>query len=154
MIYRTMSFAFAVSLAWGFATPAWSEDTPSNMSQGVADPLAGPRTAIANGSWVQAVTLLEEARRSGVDSADLHNLLGYSLRKKSPPDLDRALTHYRLALEREPAHRGALEYMGEAYLMLRRPDEARRLLDTLQKVCGGTACEEYVELRQAIEDYR
>ncbi|MDI3510975.1 MAG: hypothetical protein PWQ61_1740 [Betaproteobacteria bacterium] len=38
--------------------------------------------------------------------------------------------------------------------MLRRPDEARRLLGTLQKVCGGTACEEYVELRQAIDDYR
>lgn len=154
MIHHVMFVAFAVSLAWGVATPAWSEDTPSNMSPHSADPLTGPRTAIANRAWVQAVTLLEEARQSGVDSADLHNLLGYSLRKKSPPELDRALTHYRLALERDPAHRGALEYMGEAYLMLRRPEEARRLLDTLKKVCGGAACEEYVELRQAIDDYR
>ncbi|MDI3510976.1 MAG: hypothetical protein PWQ61_1741 [Betaproteobacteria bacterium] len=69
MTYRTMLFTFAVSLACGVAMPAWSEDTPSNMSPGVDDPLAGPRTAIANGAWVHAVTLLEEARRSGVDSA-------------------------------------------------------------------------------------
>jgi Flp pilus assembly protein TadD len=131
-----------------------AKDTPSNMEPQGVDPLLAPRLAMANGSWESAIALLQSAQQSGLDSADLHNLLGYSHRKKSPPDLDLAFHHYRLALQRDPAHQGALEYLGEAHLMARQPEQARRLLDTLRLVCGGTDCEAYQDLRRAIEAYR
>ena len=133
---------------------ATAKDTPSNMETQGLDPLLAPRLAIANGSWESAIALLRFAQQSGLDSADLHNLLGYSHRKKSPPDLEAAFRHYRLALDRDPAHQGALEYLGEAYLMVRQPEQALRLLDTLRQLCGGTHCEPYQDLRQAIESYR
>ncbi|MFM8768639.1 MAG: hypothetical protein ACKOD9_13050, partial [Rubrivivax sp.] len=54
---------------------------------------------------------------NAVESADWHNLLGYALRKKTPPDLTAAEVHYKRALEIEPKHRLALEYYGELFLM-------------------------------------
>jgi len=131
-----------------------AKDTPSNMEAGAVDPLLAPRLAIANGSWESAIALLRFAQQSGQDSADLHNLLGYSHRKKTPPDLDLAFHHYRQALQRDPAHQGALEYLGEAHLMARQPEQARQLLETLRQVCGGTGCEAYQDLQRAIEAYR
>jgi tetratricopeptide (TPR) repeat protein len=136
------------------ATSAWAADTPSNMSSNEADPLAAARQAIDQRDWSMALSLLTQARQSGQDSADLHNLLGYALRKHNPAQVEQAIQHYRWALERNPQHLGALEYLGEAYLMQGNLQAAQRQLATLAAVCGRSGCEEYQELLAAIQQYQ
>jgi tetratricopeptide (TPR) repeat protein len=139
------------------ALPAQAADTPSNMPEPqaapVADPLRPARDAIGAMQWNQALALLQAQQARLGRNADLHNLLGYVHRKKTPPDLDKAFEHYRLALEIDPGHKGAHEYIGEAYLMRNQPAQARVHLATLQRLCGGTACEEYQDLAKALAAY-
>jgi hypothetical protein len=139
------------------ALPAQAADTPSNMPEPqaapVADPLRPARDAIGAQQWPRALDLLKAQLPQLNRNADLHNLLGYVHRKKTPPDLDKAFEHYRLALEIDPGHKGAHEYIGEAYLMRNQPAQARVHLATLQRLCGGTACEEYQDLAKALAAY-
>jgi tetratricopeptide (TPR) repeat protein len=87
-------------------------------------------------------------------NADLHNLLGFAYRKQATPNLDKSFEHYRLALDIDPGHLGAHEYIGEAYLLRKQPDKAREHLAALKRLCGGTACEEYQDLAKALAAYR
>lgn len=65
-----------------------------------------------------------------------------------------AFEHYRIALKLEPNHKGAHEYIGEAYLMAKKPAEAERHLAELQRICGNTTCEEDLDLARAIAQYK
>lgn len=123
-------------------------DTPSNMAP-AAGPLASPRAAIAAGDWPRAIRELQAALQHEPSSADAHNLLGYSYRKREQPDMARAFFHYHEALRLNPAHRSAREYLGEAYLQAGQPDKAREQLDALERLCGRD-CEEYRDLAGAI----
>ena len=49
--------------------------------------------------------------RSMKPSADVYNLMGFSLRKSG--DYKQAYAYYRKALDLDPTHKGALEYLGE-----------------------------------------
>lgn len=51
-------------------------------------------------------------------------------------------------------HKGAHEYIGEAYLMNLQPAEAEKHLVLLEQICGNQTCEEYADLAQAIRDFR
>lgn len=138
--------------------PAQAADTPSNMPEPqatpVADPLRPARDAIGARQWNQALDLLLAQQARLGRNADLHNLLGYAHRKKTPPDLDKAFEHYRQALDIDPGHKGAHEYIGEVYLMRKQPAQAREHLQTLQRLCGNTTCEEYQDLAKALAAYR
>ncbi len=61
-----------------------------------------------------------------------------------------ALAAYNKALALDPKHRGAHEYIGEAYLQLGRLDKAKVHLDALDKLCF-LPCEEYTDLKKAYE---
>jgi tetratricopeptide (TPR) repeat protein len=84
----------------------------------------------------------------------VHNLLGYSQRKQATPNLAKAFEHYKTALQIDPRHRGAHEYIGEAYLMAKQPTEAQKHLARLEQLCGNQTCEEYVDLANALAQYR
>jgi Flp pilus assembly protein TadD len=79
--------------------------------------------------------------------ADVYNLLGFSLRKTGDAKL--AYTFYRKALEFDPEHKGALEYLGELYVETGQIDKARENVVLLKKLCP-TGCEELADLEQAI----
>jgi Flp pilus assembly protein TadD len=79
--------------------------------------------------------------------ADVYNLLGFSLRKTG--DAKQAYTFYRKALEFDPEHKGALEYLGELYVETGQIDKARENVVLLKKLCP-TGCEELADLEQAI----
>jgi Flp pilus assembly protein TadD len=79
--------------------------------------------------------------------ADVYNLLGFSLRKTG--DAKQAYTFYRKALEFDPEHKGALEYLGELYVETGQVDKARENVALLKKLCP-TGCEELADLEQAI----
>ncbi len=77
----------------------------------------------------------------------MHNLIGFSLRKTG--DYAQALTFYRKALELDPEHKGALEYLGELYVETGQLDKAREHVVLLRKLCPD-GCEELADLEQAI----
>jgi tetratricopeptide (TPR) repeat protein len=83
--------------------------------------------------------------------ADLLNLLAYSQRKLMR--FDEALVNYQKALQIEPEHRGANEYLGELYLQTGQLDKAVERLKVLDEACYF-GCDEFDELEQAIENYR
>ena len=97
---------------------------------------------------------LNVAVREAPQNADVHNLLGYTYRKRATPDMAKAFEHYQMALKFDPQHKGAHEYIGEAYLMDRKPDQAEKHLAELEKICGNRTCEEYAELFRAIAAYK
>ena len=79
--------------------------------------------------------------------ADVYNLMGFSLRKTG--DHKQAYTFYRKALDFDPEHKGALEYLGELYVETGQVDKARENVVLLKKLCPG-GCEELADLEQAI----
>jgi len=79
--------------------------------------------------------------------ADVYNLMGFSLRKSG--DYKQAYTFYRKALDFNPEHKGALEYLGELYVETRQVDKARENVVLLKKLCPS-GCEELADLEKAI----
>jgi DNA-binding SARP family transcriptional activator len=66
--------------------------------------------------------------------------------------MDLVFHHYREALRLAPEHRGAHEYIGEAYLTEGNVQKAREHLKQLDRLCLF-GCEEYSSLKKAIRDY-
>ncbi len=79
--------------------------------------------------------------------ADVYNLMGFSLRKTG--DYKQAYTFYRKALDFNPEHKGALEYLGELYVETGQIEKAKENVALLKKLCPG-GCEELEDLEQAI----
>lgn len=139
------------------AAPAWAVDTdssPAPARQASVDHVARARQAVASRDWSVAQRELQVAVREQPQNADVHNLLGYTYRKRASPDMVKAYEHYNMALKINPDHKGAHEYIGEAYLQDKRLPDAEVHLAALQRICGGTACEEYQDLAKAIAEYK
>ena len=107
--------------------------------------------AINAKDFSKAYSILTKAVKTSPKDADIHNLLGYSARKMGQYDASEG--HYTRALELDPKHKGALEYMGELYLTLNQPDKAEALRDRLDKVCW-LGCDELDILNKAIDDWK
>jgi len=107
-------------------------------------------SAIKTAHWHTAIGHLERTVIRHPRSADVHNLLGFSYRKTG--NLDRSFRHYHQALELDPDHRGAHEYIGEAWLMRGDVARAREHLRELLRLCRAE-CEEYRDLDRAIADF-
>ena len=130
--------------------PAAPRATPARS----VDRLANARSAIDRKEWDAALRELTVAAREQPQNADVHNLLGYSYRKRANPDMAKAYEHYNMALKINPQHKGAHEYIGEAYLIDKKPQQAEQHLAELERICGGRGCEEYQDLAKSIADYK
>ena len=113
--------------------------------------LTESRASIKAEKYDQAIKQLQAANETS--SADWNNLLGYSLRKKQPPDLVGAEKYYQAALKIDSNHRGALEYYGKLKLINNDLPGAEALLARLDKVCTF-GCEEYSDLKEATQKYK
>lgn len=146
-----LAVAAATSLAHAVDTPGSNPNTPAPT---VAERLGSARQAIEAKEWRKALAELQVAAREEPRNANVHNLLGYTYRKQTFPNLDKAFEHYNQALSLDPKHKGAHEYIGEAYLMSKKPAEAEKHLAQLEALCGNKTCEEYADLAKAIADYK
>ena len=79
------------------------------------------QAAIQARNWGLAQTELDTTVRADPRNADIHNLMGCIARKSPTPNLPKAFEHYKIAQQLNPKHRGAHEYIGEAYLMNQPP---------------------------------
>ncbi len=119
------------------------------------DDFAKGVAAFEREDWRAVIEHMNDAveRRPWHDEA--YNLLGFAHRKLG--DYDRSLDFYDKALTLNPHNRGALEYLGEAYLDLGRPEDTKEILSKLALECeriGATfengdwrqGCEEWAHL--------
>ena len=137
------------------APPALAADTgPALRQPSASERLDLARDAIKKQDWKRSLAELNLAVREEPRNADVHNLLGYTYRKQAAPNLPKAFEHYKTALSLNPKHKGAHEYVGEAYLMDKKPQEAEKHLAELEKICGNKTCEEYADLAKAIAAYK
>lgn len=145
----------AALLAVGLALslPAGAVDKPTT-SPTAQDRLASARVHIRAKNWNAARAELLIAERDEPNNADIHNLLGYAYRKQERRDLPAAFKHYQRALQLDPTHKGAHEYIGEAYLMDGKLAQAERHLVELESLCGNRSCEEYQDLAGAIAKFK
>lgn len=154
-------FLIAVAVAPQPAQAVFSGDMSPRAESGDADYAAALRARKAK-NWMEMVNSLLRVveRRPWHDNA--HSLLGYSYRKMGLFDM--AIKHYTRALELNPRHRQALEYLGEAYLQMNDVPMAEATMARLAKVCSGVAltfsdgdftdgCDEYRILREVYEHY-
>jgi Flp pilus assembly protein TadD len=109
------------------------------------------RNAVEAKDWAKAVELLTKAEVQDDRNPDLENLLGYAYRHIGR--FNEAFRHYEMALRLNPRHRGAHEYIGEAFLMVNNPAKAAEHLAALKEICV-IPCEEYADLEKAIAAYR
>ena len=124
-----------------------------DSSSAPADPvLAAAREAVGRQEYAKAAAVLRAAVDKGAANAEHHNLYAYALRNGPKPDMDLVFTHYQEALRLEPKHRGAHEYIGEAYLMVDNPAKAKEHLAHLDRLCFF-GCAEYTDLKKAIAAY-
>jgi len=140
---------YIIALAFaGFGlAPVYADGDDS----GSGSRLAPFQKLIKGEKYQRAITEIDEALGDSPDDADLLNLVAYSHRKLGHFEI--ALENYLKALKIDPEHRGANEYLGELYLQLGQPEKAEERLAVLDKECFF-GCEEYDELKQAIEEYR
>jgi Tfp pilus assembly protein PilF len=130
------------ALAAGGSSPR-DEATSAEYAQAVA--------FIQAEQWADAIVLLKTHLQSSRKDADGHNWLAYAYRKSG--QLELAFVHYKRALSLTPTHRGAHEYIGEAYLMAGKPEQAEYHLGELKRICQAS-CEEYQDLLAAITRFR
>src|SRR5215471_6183344 len=109
-----------------------------NVTSRDAPDLASVRAKIKAKDYKAAIAELTPMLETN-QHADVYNLMGFSLRKTG--DYKQAYTFYRKALDFDPEHKGALEYLGELYVETGQVDKARENVVLLKKLCPG-GCEE------------
>ncbi len=139
----------AGSLVLSGAQLGWAADI--SPAPATSDELKPARALIAKKDWAGAAEQLAAYTRANPSHADGFNLLGYSYRHLKR--YDESLAAYNKALALDPKHRGAHEYIGEAYIQLGQLDKAKVHLDALDKLCF-LPCEEYSDLKKSYDAAR
>jgi tetratricopeptide (TPR) repeat protein len=142
-----------IAIVWLALWPGTGAADPTEDEAAVKlDPdYAAGKQAINAKDWSTAIKSLNSAALRDTRNADIQNYLGYAYRNAG--QLDLAFRHYQRALQLNPRHRGAHEYVGEAYLLVNNLTKAEEHLAALQKICL-IPCEEYADLKKKIAEYR
>jgi hypothetical protein len=141
-----------VAIAALSAASAWAagrDPTPAAPEDPV---LEKTRAAIAGTDWKLAREITREGLVRNPGNADYHNLHAYSIRMGADPQMDLVFRHYNEALRIDAEHRGAHEYLGEAYLMTGNLEKAKEHLKVLDQLCT-LPCREYTMLKKAVAEY-
>lgn len=117
--------------------------------RGLVD-LTSVRAKVKAKDWAGAVKELVPVVDKVAD-ADAFNLLAFSLRNQGHHDA--AFIYYFKALDLDPEHKGAREYLGELYVKVGQLSKAREQLAVLERLCPQ-GCEEREDLELAIAKAR
>ena len=160
-LWQGMALVLLWSLTSAAPAGAITGDEPPPPADAAQDDYAAGLAAFEAGDWRAVIDRMAEVIAVRPWHADAYNRTGFAYRKLG--DYVRALAFYDKALELNPHHRGALEYLGEAWLELDRPDAAQALLERLATECRRIAsgagdwrasCEEWQDLKAAYDAYR
>lgn len=112
---------------------------------------AAGKQALARKDWQEATGRLARAALRYPDDADLQNDLGYAYRNQAR--YPQAFEHYKRALAIDPRHKGAHEYIGEAYLKVGDLASAEKHLAALKELCP-LSCEQLEDLAREVAEFR
>lgn len=140
--------ALVTAIAHGFAL---ADPTEEASAAPLHPGYIAAKAAIEKKRYAEALPLLQQVLAQDSSDANAHNLLAFAYRKTG--NLDAAFKHYGIALRLKPDHRGAHEYIGEAYLMVNNLAKAEEHLRVLDRLCM-LPCEEFTDLQEAIEAYK
>jgi len=141
-------FFFALLLV---CSTAFAEPGEDDANAGLDSDYVAGRRAIEAKDWPNAIRLLSSAALRDTRNAEIQNYLGYAYRNTG--ELSSAFKHYARALQINPRHRGAHEYLGEAYLMVNNVGKAEEHLAALKSICL-LPCNETGILERKISEYR
>jgi tetratricopeptide (TPR) repeat protein len=148
---RFFSVAIAIAAVTAVGAPAFAMGPSSPPPPTKSSAYIEGQRAVNAKDYAKAVPLLEKAISENAQDADANNLLGYSYRKLGQQKA--AFMYYQRALAIEPNNRGANEYLGELYVEMNDLPKAEAQLTRITQLCG-TGCEEYRDLKAAIEKAR
>ena len=170
MSYKIFKFAACISSflvlagAGGLPTSSSSGSSSNSSSGGGTSAIVNPLNALELKNGLNLVKSLvygkkykkAEKRLISLEvkfpqNADIQNYLGFVSRKMDK--LGKSDAYYKKALQINPMHKGALEYQGELFLQYKNVEKAKANLKLLERICGVN-CEEYKELKKAIESFR
>jgi len=146
---RPGHWIIAAALAGAAAAALAAGSTSSSSQPERDDPYDRAVSAVRSQQFDRASRLLADVVRADPGNADAWNWLGYSHRKLGR--FEESLDAYEKALSIDPEHRGALEYLGELYVQTGEIEKAKEQLRRLDDACGVFGCEEYDDLKSAIE---
>src|ERR1700722_7281599 len=86
------------------------------------------------------------------DTPRAWNYRGYATRKLGRTE--EGVGYYLKSVALDPNYAQVREYLGEAYVIEGKLDLAKDQLNTIQRLCGSTECEEYEDLSEAIDKAR
>ena len=149
---RIFLFTLLFSTSVFAAASKSSDDTSASASEQIQNLYDKAYDLVYAKDFDKSLKLLKKiAKRNdlGDMKADVYNLLGFSYRKNDNPDLDKAFESYNIALEANPEHAGAHEYLGEFYIKMGNNSKAEEMLAKLEMI-AGTGSDEYKKLKKAI----
>ena len=157
--FRAAALAVIVGAApVGHAAPPADGGPGATLPASAEDPdYTAGRAAFDRKDWQAAIANLSLVPAGAPREDDAQTMVAYAWRKLGRYDL--ALENYAAVLVRNPRHRGALEYLGEAYLDLDRVDDANATRARLAGACGvppvgaGPGCEELEDLDRAYAEH-
>jgi tetratricopeptide (TPR) repeat protein len=112
---------------------------------------ANGRRLIHFGKYAEAIPFLNSAHLEQPHNADILAFLGYAHHMTGDNDL--ALDLYKVALQENPDHLLAHEYLGELYLSLNYLPPAQEQLARLDQLCPS-GCDERDALAKAIATFQ
>ncbi len=154
MRFITSAITSVILIVFSSVVFASDSSTPSQMSampQMSDSNFSQAQKFINNKEYDKAISLLEKVVSADPKNADAYNLMGYSYRQLGK--LDEGIKYYQKALDINPNHKGANEYLGELYLMQGDIPKAEERLQVLEKVCP-TGCLESKILKDHIEIFK
>ena len=160
MNHRLIAIACSAVLAWPVAALA-DGGGGGDAGGGVSDAASAMRAkdpdftagmaAVKSKDWKQVVDKMVAYTQREPGDADAWNELGHAHRRLG--NMQPAFDAYGMALKINPNHRGAHEYLGEAYLQVGDLPKAEQELKTLDKLCF-LPCQEYTDLKRSVEEYK
>ena len=149
---RILLFTLLFSTSVFAAATKSNDDTSASASDQIKNLYDKAYDLVYAEDFDKSLKLLKKiAKRDDLGNmkADVYNLLGFSYRKNDNPDLDKAFESYQIALEANPEHAGAHEYLGELYIKMGKKSMAEEMLAKLETI-AGTGSDEYKKLKKAI----
>ena len=148
-LIRSLMLSLILAPAAAFAADTVGSPAVTQPNDPVLEQYAAAKS---QQDWVKAAEVLKSGVAKDPGNAGYHNLYAYSMRKGPNPNMDLVFKHYNEALKLDPKHRGAHEYIGEAFLKIGNLAKAKEHLARLDSLCFF-GCEEFSDLKKAIAEY-
>jgi tetratricopeptide (TPR) repeat protein len=119
----------------------------TELQQQFIDGYRAARALVLDGKYEEGIAAFKALGHD--DSAEVANYLGYANRKLGNYEL--AKVWYEKALAIDPNHVRTWEYYGMWHIEQGNMLKAADFLEKVRLICGGTACQEYQDLKGAME---